>query len=136
VILFRRDVQSLPYLNMTHHEALEWAWTMIPALILVTIASPSFALLYGLDEISNPEMTLKVVGHQWHWSYEYSDFLRVGDLDGQSYNFLKFSYTAVLVQEEDLALGAIRLLATDWQVILPARTHIRVLVTSADVLHS
>ena len=60
--------------NFTHSNIIEIIWTSIPALILLSLASPSFSLLYSLDEISNPELTLKILGHQWYWSYEISDF--------------------------------------------------------------
>jgi cytochrome c oxidase subunit 2 len=141
VVLFGAETLSLPHSNVAHNATLEWAWTLIPAVILVSIAGPSFSLLYSMDELNHPEVTLKVVGHQWYWSYEYSDFLRSNI---QSYfgkvlplgEYPRFAYTAMMVSEDDLMFGQIRLLETDWRVYLPARTHIRVLVTSADVLHS
>jgi cytochrome c oxidase subunit 1 len=121
--------------GLTHHSGLEWAWTFIPALVLASIAGPSFALMYAMDELNYPEVTLKVVGHQWYWSYEYSDFVTNRE-DLVLGEYPKLSMNAMMVQEEDLRLGGIRLLETDIPVVLPARTHIRVLVTSADVLHS
>ena len=141
VVLFGTDKPSVPYSNVTHNDNLEWAWTMIPALILVSIAGPSFSLLYSLEELNHPEMTLKVTGHQWYWTYEYSDFLRsnVQSYFGKSFplgEYPSLVYTAVMVAEEDLVLGDIRLLETDWRVSLPVRTHIRILVTAGDVLHS
>jgi cytochrome c oxidase subunit 2 len=60
--------------KFTHNNTIEIIWTSVPALILLSISSPSFSLLYSLDEISNPELTLKILGHQWYWSYEISDF--------------------------------------------------------------
>ena len=80
------------------------------------IAIPSFALLYSLDEVINPSMTLKVIGHQWYWSYEYFD------------SYMK--------SEEDLTLGNFRLLEVENRIGLPIKIHIRLLVTAADVLHS
>ncbi len=142
VLLFGSTDQVLPYTNITHHVKLEWVWTIVPALILCSIAGPSFALLYSLDELNNPEVTLKVVGHQWYWSYEYSDILRtdswqvLGTKAPVIGEYPLVGFDACMVQEEDLLLGSLRLLETDFHVVLPARTHLRVLVTSADVLHS
>jgi cytochrome c oxidase subunit 2 len=92
--------------------------------------------MYAMDELNHPEMTLKVIGHQWYWSYEYSDFLTTSESSFVVGEYPKLSFDAMLIQEEDLFFGGIRLLETDFVVILPARTHIRILVTSADVLHS
>jgi cytochrome c oxidase subunit 2 len=113
----------------THSSLLEIIWTIIPALALLLIAIPSFALLYSLDEIVDPSVTLKVIGHQWYWSYEYSDYatLEGGDT---------LSFDSYMVPTSDLVLGSFRLLEVDNRVILPVNTHIRVLVTAADVLHS
>jgi len=113
----------------THSSALEIIWTIIPALILLAIAIPSFALLYSIDELIDPTVTLKVVGHQWYWSYEYSDFVTLEG--GESLNFDSY-----MVATNDLTSGNFRLLEVDNRVYLPINTHIRLLVTSADVLHS
>ena len=91
------------------------------------IAIPSFALLYSLDEVVNPSMTLKVIGHQWYWSYEYSD-------SSNPKNILNFD--SYMKSEEDLTLGNFRLLEVDNRIVLPIKIHIRLLVTAADVLHS
>jgi len=113
----------------THSTSLEIVWTIIPALILLLIAIPSFALLYSLDEHIAPALTLKVVGHQWYWSYEYSDYSTLEG--GESLNFDSY-----MLPVEDLALGNLRLLEVDNRIVLPVETHIRVIVTAADVLHS
>ena len=115
--------------DFTHATLLEIVWTLIPAFILMIISVPSFALLYSLDEILNPSMTLKVIGHQWYWSYEYSSC--VND-DGS--DTLKFD--SYLKLDDDLTVGSFRLLEVDNRVVLPIKTHIKVLVTAADVLHS
>ena len=107
----------------SHHTILEIVWTAVPVLILVIIAIPSFRLLYYSEVIPETEMTLKVVGHQWYWSYEYPD-------NGN------FGFDANLVQDADLKPGDPRLLATDNAVVLPAETNIRVQITGGDVLHS
>jgi len=91
------------------------------------VALPSFALLYSIDEIIDPVLTIKCVGHQWFWSYEYSDFeFKIGAINFDSY----------MIAEDDLELGQIRLLEVDNRVILPVNTHIRVLITSTDVIHA
>jgi cytochrome c oxidase subunit 2 len=103
-------------------------WTIIPAVILMFVAVPSFALLYSMDEILDPAVTLKVVGHQWYWSYEYSDYT---SSEGESINFDSY-----MIPEEDLTVeGPLRLLEVDNRIVLPINTHIRVIVTAADVLH-
>jgi len=113
--------------KVVHGTVIEVIWTIIPALILVTIAVPSFALLYAVDETVDPSLTLKVIGHQWYWSYEYSD---VTNDEGDSIQFDSY-----LVDQSDLAEGSLRLLEVDNRVVLPVNTHVRLLVTSADVLH-
>jgi len=119
---------NLKPILFTHSTLLEVIWTIVPAFILMAIAVPSFALLYSMDEMIDPAVTLKVVGHQWYWSYEYSDYSTLEG--GESLNFDSY-----MIQEEDLPTG-LRLLEVDNRVILPLQTHIRVLVTAADVLHS
>nr|AAD47001.1 cytochrome oxidase II [Forficula decipiens] len=104
-------------------QTIEVNWTVIPAVTLVFIALPSLRLLYLLDEVSQPSLTLKVVGHQWFWSYEYSDF---GNVECDSY----------MIPSGDLSEAGFRLLEVDNNVVLPVRTQVRALVTAADVLHS
>ena len=113
--------------HLTHGVLLEIIWTLIPTFILLFIAIPSFALLYAMDEVIDPELTLKVIGHQWYWSYEFSDFNDVLTED--------FAFDSYMIPEEELELGSLRLLETDCRVILPANTHIRVVITAGDVLH-
>jgi cytochrome c oxidase subunit 2 len=116
--------------NFTHSTVLEIVWTVVPALVLMVIAVPSFALLYSMDEMIDPAITLKVVGHQWYWSYEYSDYNHTTE-GNEGINFDSY-----MIAEEDLTTGGFRLLEVDHRVVLPVETHIRVLVTAADVLHS
>jgi cytochrome c oxidase subunit 2 len=115
--------------KFTHSSILEIIWTIIPAFILLLVAVPSFALLYSLEELIDPVATVKIIGHQWYWSYEYSDYATLEN--GESLNFDSY-----MLQEVDLTEGAFRLLEVDNRVILPINTHIRLLITSADVLHS
>ena len=114
------------YLN--HGTLLELIWTITPALILIAIAFPSFRLLYLLDEVISPTVTIKVVGHQWYWSYEYSDYINVS---GESIEFDSY-----MLPDSDLELGQFRLLDVDNKVVIPTDTHIRLIVTGADVIHS
>jgi cytochrome c oxidase subunit II len=107
----------------SHHTILEIVWTAVPVLILVIIAIPSFRLLYYVDVVPESEMTLKVVGHQWYWSYEYPDHGNI-------------SFDANMVQDADLKPGDVRLLNTDNPVVLPIDTNVRVQLTGADVIHS
>jgi cytochrome c oxidase subunit 2 len=115
--------------RFTHSNVLEFFWTILPALVLVFIAVPSFALLYSLDELIDPVITLKIVGHQWYWSYEYSDYATLSG--GETLNFDSY-----MISTPDLVKGSFRLLEVDNRVVLPINTHIRLLITAADVLHS
>jgi cytochrome c oxidase subunit 2 len=113
--------------NVVHGTAIEIIWTVIPSVILIIVALPSFALLYSIDEIIDPALTIKCIGHQWFWSYEYSDFeSKIGAINFDSY----------MVPEDELEFGELRLLEVDNRIVLPINTHIRILVTAADVLHS
>jgi cytochrome c oxidase subunit 2 len=107
----------------THNTLLEIAWTAIPVLILVVIAIPSFKLLYYEETVPEDGLTVKAIGHQWYWSYEYPDN---GD----------FTFDAYMVADADLEPGQLRLLTTDTRVVLPVDTTVRVLITATDVLHS
>nr|UZC78765.1 cytochrome c oxidase subunit 2 [Nephrotoma sp.] len=104
-------------------QLIEIIWTILPAIILVFIAMPSLRLLYLMDEIYNPSITLKTIGHQWYWSYEYSDFN-------------KLEFDSYMIPTTDLKLEEFRLLDVDNRVVLPINTQIRILVSAADVLHS
>ena len=115
--------------KFVHSSLLEIVWTILPAVILMFIAVPSFGLLYTLDDLIDPSLTLKIIGHQWYWSYEYSDYATLEG--GESLNFDSY-----MVATDDLTHGAFRLLEVDNRVVLPVNTHIRLLITAADVLHS
>jgi ubiquinol-cytochrome c reductase cytochrome b subunit len=117
---------SHKYLN--HGTLIELIWTITPALILILIAFPSFKLLYLMDEVSDPAMSVLAEGHQWYWSYQYPDFLNSDE------EFIEFD--SYLVPESDLEEGALRMLEVDNRVILPELTHVRFIVTGADVIHS
>jgi cytochrome c oxidase subunit 2 len=113
--------------DITHGATIEVVWTVTPSLILMVIAIPSFALIYSMDEVIDPAVTLKVQGFQWYWVYEYSDY---ADKEGNAINFESY-----MVAEDDLEEGQLRLLEVDNRVVLPTNTHLRVLVTASDVLH-
>jgi cytochrome c oxidase subunit 2 len=107
-----------------HGTLLELIWTISPALILIAIAFPSLRLLYLIDEIINPALTIKIIGHQWYWSTEYSDFTSDNSFD---------SY---MLATDELEKGQLRLLEVDNRLLIPIDTTVRVIVTSADVIHS
>nr|BAM74943.1 cytochrome c oxidase subunit II [Electrona antarctica] len=104
-------------------QEVETIWTILPATILILIALPSLRVLYLMDEIDDPHLTIKALGHQWYWSYEYTDYEDIG-------------FDAYMVPTQDLVPGQFRLLETDHRVVVPAESPIRVLVTAEDVLHS
>nr|AML25749.1 cytochrome c oxidase subunit II [Carabidae sp. BMNH 1274270] len=113
------------YINryLLEGQLIELIWTILPAITLIFIAFPSLRLLYLLDEINNPSITLKTIGHQWYWSYEYS-------------NFKKLEFDSYMIPTNELNKENFRLLDVDNQVVLPFNTQIRILVSATDVLHS
>lgn len=124
VVIVRFNARKNPTPSVTsHNTALEIAWTVVPVLILVVIAIPSFRLIYYLDRTPDPDMTIKVTGHQWYWEYGYPDH---GDLAIESR----------YIHDEDLKPGQLRLLDVDNQLVIPVSKKIRVLTTSTDVIHS
>ena len=104
-------------------QTIEIIWTIIPAIILIFIALPSLKLLYLLDEIRKPLITLKTIGHQWYWRYEYSDF-----------NSIEFD--SYIIPINQIKLDNFRLLDVDNRIVLPFNTKIRILISAADVIHS
>jgi cytochrome c oxidase subunit 2 len=107
----------------SHNTVIEMLWTVVPVVILVFIAIPSFKLMYYMDKVPNPEMTIKVTGHQWYWSYEYPD---QGGL----------TFDSNIIPDAELKPGQKRLLDVDNPLVVPANTIIRVQVTGTDVIHS
>ncbi len=128
LVRFSKSSKVISHKHLVHGTTLELIWTITPALILVAIAFPSFKLLYLMDEVIDPAITIKAIGHQWYWSYEYSDY---ADQDGTSINFDSY-----MIPTSDLEPGQFRLLEVDNRVVVPVNTHVRVIVTSADVIHS
>jgi len=126
IVIFRFNAKRNPTPSKTtHNTLLEVVWTVVPVLILVVIAVPSFRLLYLGDRVENPEMTLEVTGYQWYWGYEYPD----QQID-------EFASYMIPDEEIDEEAGQLRLLSVDNPVVLPVDTDIQILVTAADVLHS
>nr|BDA81223.1 cytochrome c oxidase subunit II [Rhinogobius tandikan]BDA81236.1 cytochrome c oxidase subunit II [Rhinogobius tandikan]BDA81249.1 cytochrome c oxidase subunit II [Rhinogobius tandikan]BDA81262.1 cytochrome c oxidase subunit II [Rhinogobius tandikan] len=104
-------------------QEIEIIWTILPAIILILIALPSLRILYLMDEINNPHLTVKAIGHQWYWSYEYTDYQEI-------------AFDSYMVPTQDLNPGQFRLLEVDHRMVVPTEAPIRVLVTAEDVLHS
>lgn len=113
------------FLNTKIFEAqqIETIWTVLPAIILLFLALPSLRLLYLIDEISTPCFSIKTIAHQWYWRYEYTDF-----------NSIEFD--SYIIPLDRLLPGQFRLLEVDNRIVTPINTEIRILVTSADVIHS
>lgn len=120
--------KNLSSSSVTHSTLIEIIWTITPALILLVIAIPSFSLLYAMDEIISPTVTIKTLGHQWYWSYEYSDYMN------EKEDILNFD--SYMIPEEDLLKGQLRLLEVDNRMVIPINTHVRLIITASDVLHS
>jgi len=106
----------------SHNTVIEILWTVVPVLILVVIAVPSFRLLYYMDDTKQTDMVIKVTGNQWYWNYEYPD-------EG-------LAFDSYMIDEEDLEEGQPRLLAVDYPMVVPENTKIKLLVTGNDVMHS
>ena len=127
-ILQHFNISKNPYSSgVVHGTLIEVVWTILPAFFLMLIAVPSFALLYSVDEIVDPALTVKIVGHQWYWSYEYSDYYNSEDVS--------LNFDSYMLPSDDLVKGHLRLLEVDNRVILPVETHVRLIITAADVLH-
>jgi cytochrome c oxidase subunit 2 len=109
--------------TFSHNVKLEIIWTLIPVIILMIIAVPTFRTLYYVERVENAEMTVKVVGYQWYWHYQYPDH---GN----------FEYDSYMINDKDLKEKQIRLLEVDNRVIIPVNTTVRFLVTAGDVIHS
>jgi cytochrome c oxidase subunit II len=122
IVRFRASAHPVPS-QTTHNTLLELLWTTVPILILVVIAIPSFKLLFYVDRTQHADMTLKVTGHQWYWSYEYPDNKDI-------------SFDSTFVETKDLKPGEPRLLTVDNPVVVPVGAKIRILVTGTDVIHS
>nr|YP_010390402.1 cytochrome c oxidase subunit II [Acanthogobius flavimanus]UPW99361.1 cytochrome c oxidase subunit II [Acanthogobius flavimanus] len=104
-------------------QEIEIIWTVLPAVILLLIALPSLRILYLMDEINSPHLTVKAIGHQWYWSYEYTDYQEV-------------AFDSYMVPTQDLTPGQFRLLEVDHRMVTPAEAPVRMLITAEDVLHS
>nr|APC60689.1 cytochrome c oxidase subunit II [Trinomys iheringi] len=114
---------KLTHTSTMDAQEVETIWTILPAIILIMIALPSLRILYMMDEVNNPVLTVKTMGHQWYWSYEYTDY---EELNFDSY----------MVPTTDLKPGELRLLEVDNRVVLPMEVPVRMLISSEDVLHS
>lgn len=120
VLLITNKFSSL---IITESQKIETIWTIIPRIILLFLALPSLKLLYLLDESINPLLTIKALGHQWYWRYEYSDFINI-------------EFDSYIIPLNELNEGSFRLLETDHHLIIPIKTNTRIIISSADVIHS
>lgn len=111
------------YRYLLNNQIIEIIWTIIPAIILIFIALPSLRLLYLIEEIINPIITIKIIGHQWFWSYEYSDFKNI-------------EFNSYIIPTQELNNFNFRLLDVDNRISIPYKSQIRILLTASDVLHS
>jgi cytochrome c oxidase subunit 2 len=124
IIIFRFNARANPTPSRTtHNTLLEVAWTIVPVIILVLIAIPSFRLLFTELDVPTPDLTIKATGKQWYWSYAYPD-------NGN------FEFDSLIVAEKDLKADQPRLLTVDNEIVVPVNKVVHVLVTGADVIHS
>ncbi|MFO1189474.1 MAG: cytochrome c oxidase subunit II [Alphaproteobacteria bacterium] len=124
VVIVRFNAKANPNPSTkTHNTLLEVVWTVVPVIILVVIAVPSFRLLYFMDRAPDADMTVKAIGHQWYWSYEYPDH---GN----------FGFDALMIPDSDLKAGQPRLLTADNAVVVPVNTKVRLLTAAEDVIHA
>lgn len=122
-IIFRLIIRKLGNRMLLERQAIELIWTILPAIILIFIALPSLKILYIIEETNKPIITIKAIGHQWFWSYEYSDFKKI-------------EFDSYIKPTRDLEENEFRLLETDNRLVLPYNTQTRILITSSDVIHS
>ena len=123
-VMVRFNAKANPEPSKTTHNTLvEVAWTVIPIIILIVIAIPSFRLLYFDRAIPDADLTIKATGHQWYWSYEYPDD------DGMTFD-------AIMLEDDELKPGQPRLLATDNDVVVPVNRNVRIIITASDVIHN
>nr|AML26148.1 cytochrome c oxidase subunit II [Scolytinae sp. BMNH 1274282] len=127
-ILVGQMLMSMLFNKFTHRfllegQLIETIWTILPALVLVTIAMPSLRLLYLLDDVHNPTITIKTIAHQWYWSYEYSDYSKI-------------EFDSYMIPLSELTKTSLRLLDVNNRLIIPFNTQVRMMITSADVIHS
>nr|UPX88657.1 cytochrome c oxidase subunit II [Hydraena nigrita] len=111
------------YRYLLEGQMIELIWTILPAMTLIFIALPSLNLLYLLDEINSPLISIKSIGHQWYWSYEYTDFKNI-------------EFDSYMIPMNEMNTSGFRLLDVDNRIIIPYNSQIRMMVTAADVLHS
>ena len=126
IVIFKYNTKSNPIpAKFTHNTFIENVWTVLPIMILVIIAIPSFDLLYKQRVIPTPEMTIKITGNQWYWSYEYADQDEI-------------SFDSIMIPENEITGDQIRLLSVDNEMVVPVDTTVRIVVTSnpEDVIHA
>jgi len=134
VYILKNSKNTFTGKKLTHQSTFEVVWTVLPACVLVLLAIPSLKLLYSLDFLIfeyEPVITIKVIGHQWYWSYEYLVF---SDLNVLEFDLVNFD--SYLVPVDELSPDGLRLLEVDNPLVIPGNTYIRFLITSVDVLHS
>nr|YP_010535872.1 cytochrome c oxidase subunit II [Crypsis chinensis]UYB79084.1 cytochrome c oxidase subunit II [Crypsis chinensis] len=122
-LLMNINTNSFLHRFLLEGQTIELIWTLMPALTLIFIALPSLQLLYIMDETINPMLTIKTMGHQWYWSYEYSDFKAI-------------EFDSYMTPTSDLGAPQFRLLDVDNRLIVPLKTQIRMLISATDVIHS
>nr|YP_009499529.1 cytochrome c oxidase subunit II [Aegosoma sinicum]ASL05643.1 cytochrome c oxidase subunit II [Aegosoma sinicum] len=122
-VLLTLFINKFTYRFLLEGQSIEIIWTILPAVTLIFIALPSLRLIYILDEINNPLVTVKAIGHQWYWSYEYSDFKNI-------------EFDSYMTPVSEMKPFNFRLLDVDNRMIIPFETQIRIIVTAADVIHS
>nr|YP_011010266.1 cytochrome c oxidase subunit 2 [Ventidius distanti]WPW46868.1 cytochrome c oxidase subunit 2 [Ventidius distanti]WPW46881.1 cytochrome c oxidase subunit 2 [Ventidius distanti] len=118
-MLFNKKINQF----LMENQMIEIIWTIIPAMILILIALPSLRILYMMDETKTPNITIKTIGHQWYWTYEYSDFKNI-------------EFESYMKPTSEINNNEFRLLENDNRIVLPMNNQIRIIVTASDVLHS
>nr|QXG82674.1 cytochrome c oxidase subunit 2 [Alleculinae sp. BMNH 1042437] len=127
-ILVGQMMSGLLFNKLTHRfllegQLIEIIWTILPAITLIFIALPSLRLIYILDETNNPTISIKTIGHQWYWSYEYSDFKNI-------------EFDSYMIPNQDMSNFNFRLLDVDNRMVVPFMSQVRMIITAADVIHS
>ena len=120
-VRFRQSKNPNPS-TTSHNTFIEVVWTLVPCLILIVIAVPSFKVLYSQDKIPPADVTVKAIGYQWYWGYEYPDE--------------NVAFDSYMINDEDLQPGQPRLLTVDNEIVVPVNKNVKVMITAGDVLHA
>lgn len=141
VFYFKQDLTgtktNIRYYKLSYNVSLEFIWTVIPTLILLILVIPTFSLIFSLDDFINIHINVKIIGHQWYWTYDYGQVINLKNSTSDSLSTInQFRFDSYIVGTDILEIGRLRLLEVEQRLVVPFAAHVRLLITSTDVLHS